>query len=72
VDAEWQVWVRRSTAARAAQALYDVFDETGSLARQVRLPAGRSVVGFGRGTVYAGREEANGVICIERYQALPP
>jgi hypothetical protein len=48
--------------------LSDVFDREERLIERVRLQPGRSVVGFGSGTVYATREDDLGLLWLERYR----
>jgi hypothetical protein len=67
VTPEGEVWVQRSVPA--GQALrFDVFGGDAELEKQVSLPAGRSVVGFGRSTVYAVRTDDMGLQWLERYK----
>ena len=51
-DADGNLWIR-TTATRAAAAgpIYDVVSRQGQLIDRVQLPAGRQVVGFGKGGV---------------------
>jgi hypothetical protein len=65
---EGGVWVRRVQPAGITQPLFDVFDTTGRRTRQVRLPMGRDVVGFGRGRMYATREDEDGLLWLESYR----
>ena len=65
---EGEAWVQRQQPAGTTQPLFDVFDATGTRERQVRLPAGRDVVGFGRGTLYVTREDDDGLLWLELYQ----
>jgi hypothetical protein len=51
VDWTGRVWVERYQHA-GAPALYDVFDEHGTLTQQVRLPSGRQIIGFGSDRAY--------------------
>lgn len=64
---EGEVWVRRHVPRDALQT-FDVFDATGRRVRQVTLPEGRLVVGFGRGVVYAVRIDADDLQWLERYR----
>lgn len=61
------LWVKRSTKA-GAPALYDVFDRDATIAFQLELPAGRKLVGFGAGTVYLARVDADDLHYLERYK----
>ena len=47
--------------------MFDIFDAVGVLVGQVRLPAERDVVGFGRGVLYATREDGDGLLWLELY-----
>lgn len=51
-DADGNLWIR-TTAVRpgAAGQIYDVVSRTGSLIDRVQIPAGRTIVGFGKGGV---------------------
>jgi hypothetical protein len=68
VTPEGELWVPRSQPAGAKGPLYDVFDSRGGLVRQVRLPEGRRLVGFGRGTLYAVHKDADDLEWLERYR----
>jgi hypothetical protein len=62
-DVDGNLWVR--TSARRAGAIggpiYDVIDGTGKLIDRLQLPAGRQVVGFGKGgAVYLKARDATG------------
>jgi hypothetical protein len=62
-DVDGNLWVR--TSARRAGAIggqiYDVIDGTGKLIDRLQLPAGRQVVGFGKGgVVYLKARDATG------------
>jgi hypothetical protein len=65
---EGGVWVRRAQPAGVTRQLFDVFDSLGRRIRQVRLPEGRDVVGFGRGSMYATREDEDGLLWLEIYR----
>ncbi|MES2521254.1 MAG: hypothetical protein V4617_01055 [Gemmatimonadota bacterium] len=68
-DQDNNVWVLPSTTTTASGGglVYDVIDDKGVLRRRVRVPAGRSVAGFGRnGVVYLMSREANGGWTVER------
>lgn len=68
VAPEGEVWVRRTQPAGAKNPLYDVFDKTGKLARTVTLNPNSAVVGFGKGTVYVARTDADDLQYLERYR----
>jgi hypothetical protein len=68
-DLDNNLWVLLSTtlAGNDGGLVYDVIDDKGVLRRRVRVPAGRSIAGFGRnGTVYMMSREANGNWFVER------
>jgi hypothetical protein len=66
VTPEGEMWVRRHVPA-GDLTRFDVFDGAGQLTGRVSLPAGRDVVGFGRGVVYAVRTDSLGLQWLERY-----
>jgi hypothetical protein len=68
VTPEGELWVPASQPAGAQGALYDVFDGRGERVRQVRLPEGRRLVGFGQGTLYAVHKDADDLEWLERYR----
>ena len=53
-----ELWIGRYMRAGEAQS-FDVFDESGRRVREVILPEGRRLVGFGNGTltVYADEDD---------------
>lgn len=52
-DADANLWVLPTTSAQsdAGELVYDVIDNRGALKERVRVPAGRSIAGFGKGGV---------------------
>ena len=63
------VWLQRPRAEEDAAIVYDVFDRKGTWQRDVALPAGAVLAGFGKGTaVYATVKEANGFRTIARFK----
>jgi hypothetical protein len=64
------VWVQRFVKAGAPEA-YDVFSSTGERIGRVTLPDGRTLLGFGTGSVYLYRTDADDLQWLERYP-LPP
>ncbi len=66
VDPMGRAWVRRHTAAGDAP-VYDLFDGSGSREATVELPAGRRVVAFGDGVLYAVRMDEFDLQYLERY-----
>lgn len=69
VDGRERLWVRRHQPAGTA-ALYDVFNEHGSLVSSVRLGPSRQVTGMGANSVYVVRYDEDDLQHLERY-ALP-
>ena len=67
IDPEGMAWVRRNTK-RAADPVYDVFDDTGRLVKQVIFPHGREIVGFGNGVVYTSTADEFDLIWLERFK----
>ena len=68
-DLKNNVWVLPSTtsAGTGDGLIYDVLDDHGVLRQRVRLPAGRSIAGFGQsGIVYMIGREVNGSWYLER------
>lgn len=66
VASNGDVWVERYVPADAAP-VFDVFDESATLVRRVVLPEGRSVVGFGEGSVYLARADEYDLQWLEKY-----
>lgn len=69
VDPSGRLWVERYGRV-GAPVLYDVFDDRGIHARQVRLPEGRRIIGFGADVIYAVQTDPLGLQWLEVY-ALP-
>jgi hypothetical protein len=65
---EGEIWIRVSQSAAAKAAVYDVVDAAGRLVKRVRLPDGRRLVGFGKGTLYAVQIDADDLEWVERYR----
>ena len=63
---EGELWVERSMPF-GAPPTYDVFDDQATHVRQVVLPEGRRLLGFGRGVLYAVTEDEDGLQWIERF-----
>lgn len=64
---EGTIWVQRHVPF-GEQPAYDVFDEHGVRVRQVILPAGRRLVGFGPGKVYLINVDEDDLQWLEAYQ----
>jgi len=70
-DADGHIWVLPVTtiapifvppaAASRAPATYDVVDSNGRIVKRVTIPAGTSIAGFGKGTIYLVEREGPGV-----------
>jgi hypothetical protein len=67
VTPDGEAWVQRHVKSGEPET-YDVFDASGRRVRQVVLPEGRTLVGFGRGTLYASNEDEDGLQWLERYR----
>jgi hypothetical protein len=65
---EGDLWIRVSQPASARAAVFDVVDAAGRLVRRVKLPDGRRLVGFGKGTLYAVQTDADDLEWLERYR----
>ena len=63
-----QIWVQRYQRHSEDRALFDVFNDRGELVKQVRLPAGRRLVGFGNGVLYAVMTDEDELEWLERYR----
>lgn len=62
-DADGNLWILPSGMPPASQsAVYDVINSKGQLTQRVRIPAGRSIAGFGKGGVVylLGGDRSNG------------
>ena len=64
---EGRLWVERTTPV-GDPPTFDVFDGAGSRVRQIELPPGRRLLGFGRGTVYAVVRDEMDLEYLERYR----
>jgi len=62
-----ELWVRRTEGASAKGTLYDVFNAAGSVAYQVRVQEGWTLVGFGNGTVYTTRKDEDDLVYLQRH-----
>jgi hypothetical protein len=59
--------IARATA-QGTERVYDVFDRTGKLIRQLRTPSDRRIVGFGDGIAYVVRVDADDLQWLEVYE----
>jgi hypothetical protein len=66
-DADGNVWVRTSAVRQgAAGAIYDVINRRGELIERIQIPAGRQIVGFGKGGIVYMTARDNSGTWIER------
>jgi len=63
-----EVWVLRTRKPGDNVPVYDVFDATGRVIGRVGLPAKSRLVGFGQGTVYLIRLDADDLQYLQRYR----
>ena len=61
-----EAWVERHVAAGTPRT-FDVFGPDAKLLRRVVLPAGRELIGFGRGVVYLRERTEDDLVYLERY-----
>jgi hypothetical protein len=61
------LWVRRTRPPGDEVPFYDVFDARGRLTGHVRLPKGARLVGFGKGSVYVVRTDADDLQYLQKY-----
>jgi hypothetical protein len=64
-DSRGILWVQRTTFGRDG-GRYDLIDSTGAVSERIRFPEGHRVVGFGRGTVYLIRRNADDLEFLQR------
>ena len=67
VTPEGELWIRLSQPAGAKRQRYDVVDGQGRLVRRVELADGCRLVGFGTGTLYTVRRDADDLEWLERF-----
>jgi hypothetical protein len=63
-----ELWIERARAAHAEGRVYDVFDGSARLLRQVVTPANVRILGFGDGTIYAARVDEDDLEWLEVYR----
>ncbi len=63
-----ELWCERTRARGDEVPVYDVFNAGGRLVRRVTFPAKTRLVGFGEGTLYAARSDADDLQYLERYR----
>ncbi len=64
-----ELWVRRAENAQARGTLYDVITPQGTVAYQVRIPEGVTLVGFGNNTIYTTRKDEDDLVYLQRHAA---
>ena len=72
-DLDGNLWILPTTSAqsKAGELVYDVVNNKGELTERVRVPAGRSIAGFGRGgVVYLMSRDASNNWFLERTRIL--
>ena len=67
ITPDGEVWVQRTQPSSEQRPLFDVFDDAGNRVKQVRLPAGRQLVGFGSRWVFAVAVDEDDLQWLERY-----
>jgi hypothetical protein len=63
-----EVWILRSRKARDKIPAYDVVNATGTMIRRVAFPAKTRLIGFGNGTAYVVRSDADDLQYLQRYK----
>ncbi len=63
---EGELWVQRSVPS-GSLTTYDVFDDQATRVKQIVLPQGRLLLGFGRGVLYAVVEDEDGLQWVEKF-----
>jgi hypothetical protein len=66
-----EVWIPRAAAWDATSTILDVVGRDGRLRSQVRVPANRRVVGFGRSAVYVAAKDEFDLQWLERFPLRP-
>lgn len=64
-----ELWVRRTENAQARGTLYDVITPQGTVAFQVRIQDGWTLVGFGANTIYTTRKDEDDLVYLQRHPA---
>lgn len=68
VDSRARAWIAIVDAGRDAGTRYDLFDADGRRVDSVRMPKEIKLIGMGNGFLYATREDADGLIYLQRYE----
>jgi hypothetical protein len=67
IDSRNRAWVHVLDAQRAKGERFDLLDANGRLVDAVRLPKGTTLVAMGNGTWYGTREDADGLVFLQRF-----
>jgi hypothetical protein len=71
-DRDGNVWIEPDGASSYVARVYDVVNGQGQLVRRIRVPAGKSIVGFGRGgVVYTVSGDSHTGFILERVSVKP-
>jgi len=68
VAPDGRLWVSRTSSALTDIAEYDVLDAKGQLVLRVRMPPKVTLVGFGKGVLYAVRQDEDDLRFLQRYR----
>lgn len=68
VAPDGRVWVSRTSPALSDIAEYDVLNAAGALVQRVKMPSKVTLVGFGKGVLYAVREDEDDLRYLQRYR----
>ncbi len=63
-----ELWVQRTEPAGAKGTLYDVLNAAGVVTHQMRIQDGWRLVGFGNGTVYTTKTDADDPVYLQRHR----
>ena len=59
--------IRRTPTTEAPETRYDVVDRTGTLRGAIRMPAGGTIVGFGRASLYVVQKDEMDLLTLSRH-----
>lgn len=68
ISHEGDLWVQRVESYSVEGTLFDVFDSSGRLVRKVRIPEGRTILGFGPHSLYAYTTDEDDLQWLEKYE----
>lgn len=63
-----ELWIQRTQPAGAKGSLFDVINTQGVVTHQVRVSEGWTLVGFGNGTAYTIKRDADDLIYLQRHR----